>query len=211
MARYDRDAPTLLARGDTAALLSRYRGALWMRLFSPTVLVAERRGVMEMESGRPAEALRAYRAAVIAYQDPQGVPAAVWLGYAQASQAVGDDVTAIDAFEKALPELGHAPATLRDLALSLARLGEDPERALEVAARAATLGGKAGFEDECLLIQGIAHLQTGDPEQAQALLDAVRPAASDRARLLHDELTKQLAARKRDVSAPTSSRRLRRA
>ena len=174
LARFDRDAVALLARGRSDRLRRRFARALGMRLFAPPALVAERRGLVAAESGRPGPARAAYRSALAMYPEDRA-PLGVRLGLAHANFALRDDAEAIRLYRAILRESGSYPRVARNLAHALARRGEDLKDAEALADRAIA---EAGDDPpaETLLVRAFVHARRGQRGPAKKLLRRTRDA-----------------------------------
>lgn len=168
LARFDREAVTLLSRGRTHGLRRRYARALGMRLFAPPALVAERRGLVAAETGRPGPARAAYRAALEAYPEDRA-PLGVRLGLAHANFALRDDAEAIRLYRAILREAGSYPRVARNLAHALARRGQDLKEAEALADRAMAESGDEPSV-ETLLVRAYVHARRGQRGPARKLL-----------------------------------------
>jgi len=132
---FDQDAVLLLSRGRAAALPARYRRAVGLRLFAPTPLRAERRGLALAESGASEPALGAYRQAVDAY-DEMEVPPAVGAvhGWARVASELGRWDEAVRAWSRleglgaGIPDLSERLAEARRGAGSSRSGGSPPGR-----------------------------------------------------------------------------------
>jgi hypothetical protein len=167
MAQFDRDSVGLLAAGAPRNLHDRYRRAIWMRLFAPPALLAERKAMVLLECGDPLGAREAYREVV--EELGAAAPARVVLGHAHASFSTGDDVTAIAMYRRVLEGVGALPGVERKLAHALVRQGEDLHAALALLSRTEReVDGSA--RDELTLLRALAFAKLGDPERARELL-----------------------------------------
>ncbi len=168
--RFDRDVVRLLTSDRKRELGSRLRRAVGMRLFAPPAWVAERRGLVASESGAPAEARRAYRRAMQSYEDPEGVPMQVLLGYAHASYALGDDPESIRAYRKVLAVQGPMPRLERNLAHALIRRGEDLLQALSLLDRAESQARSDDERGEIALLRALGEAKRGRRATAKEAL-----------------------------------------
>ena len=171
LAAFDREAVQLLSKGRASELPSRYARALLMRLFAAPALVAERRGLVFAETGDAPKARAAYRRALAGY--PEGrAPVAVRLGIAHASFAMGDDRTAIEVYKDVRKNDGGFPKLARNLAHALARAGDEPKLAEEIAEEAL----RESDDARTLLVRALVHASRGQRGPARKLLKATRDA-----------------------------------
>lgn len=190
LARFDRDAVQLLARGRRADLEPRYRRALGMRLFAPPALVAERRGFVAAETGAPARAREAYLAALEGY-GPGEAPLAVRLGLAHACYALGDDDEAIRAYRSVMNDAGGLPRVAQSLAHALARRGDDLNEAERLADELLRDAGERASA-EVRLLRALVHAKRGQKAPARKLLTACRDADGELAKRLRAEVEQAL-------------------
>ncbi|MCA9608022.1 MAG: hypothetical protein KC619_20580 [Myxococcales bacterium] len=171
LARFDREAVQLLAKGRASALGARYARAIGMRLFAPPARVAERRGLVAAETGAPDRARVAYREAIAGYPEDRA-PVSVRLGLAHACYALGDDREAIRLYRAILRAEGTFPNLERRLAHALARRGED----LKEAERLADEARRQSDDPEAQLIRALVHARRGQRGPARKLLKATKSA-----------------------------------
>ena len=177
LTRFDRDAVQLLSSGRAGLLRARYSRAIGMRLFAAPALVAERRGLVAVETGAPGRARVAYREALEGYPEDQA-PLGVRLGIAHTSFAVGDDVEAIREYRAVLRSSGSYPRVLGNLAHALARRGEDLPEAETLAERALAEAG-APPPASLLLVRALVHAKRGQRGPARKILKATRGQDAD--------------------------------
>jgi tetratricopeptide (TPR) repeat protein len=190
MARFDRDVIRLLAAGRREGLRARYARALGMRLFAPPALVAERRGLVAAETGRPGRARAAYREALGGYPEDRA-PLGVQLGLAHASFALGDDAEAIRRYRAVLRRSGSYPRVARNLAHALARRGESPKEAERLAERALReAGDRPSAETE--LVRALVHARRGQRGPARKVLARTRDAEGRDVERLREEVEEAL-------------------
>jgi tetratricopeptide (TPR) repeat protein len=189
MAKFDRDSVQLLAARDPARLRARYRRALGMRLFAPPALLAERRAMVLLESGRARAARHAYLIAL----DELGAaaPLRVVLGFAHASFAVGDDDAAIRTYRQVLDSAGALPGVERKLAHALVRRGLELDVALTLLARTEREVTASDARAELLLLRALALAKLGEHARARELLSQV-DAQTDAARALRADVLQQI-------------------
>jgi tetratricopeptide (TPR) repeat protein len=168
LARFDRDSVGLLAARAPGRLLSRYRWALGMRLFSPPALLAERKAMVLLECGDARGARVAYSEAL--EELGAAAPARVVLGQAHASFATGDDVTAIAMYRRVLDSVGALPGVERKLGHALVRQGEDLQDALALLTRAQREVSDEAQRAELLLLRALAFAKLGEAARARELL-----------------------------------------
>ena len=168
VARFDRDAVTILARSHVAALRKRYARALGMRLFAPPAVRAERKAMVLAECGETRAARAAYREALDEHAGR--APLRVMLGYAHASFSLGDDAQAISMYRKLLATAAGLPGVERNLAHALVRRGQDLDEALQMLGRAEREPGDAVRQNELKLLRAIAYAKLGDQARAKELL-----------------------------------------
>ncbi len=195
---FDHDAVRFLAAGKTGALLTRYRTAVGMRLFSPPAVRAERLAMVLAELGRTAAARSAYQEALDEYG--KAAPLRVMLGYAHASFALRDDVAAVPMYRKLLDTAGTLPGVERNLAHALVRLGEDLPDTLPMLLRAERENHDPVRALELKLVRALAHAKLGDKAEAQALLAAADAATGPTADALRSDLQAQLSSGARPIT-----------
>lgn len=171
LARFDREAVGLLARGRKSELRARYAKAVFMRLFAAPAHAAERRGLVAAETGDAAAARGAYREALDGYPADRA-PVAVRLGLAHACFAMGDDREAILFYRSVLRNDGRFPRVARNLAHALARRGEELDFAEELAEEALRESNDASAK----LVRALVHAKRGERSPARKLLKAARRA-----------------------------------
>jgi tetratricopeptide (TPR) repeat protein len=189
LAQFDRDSVGLLAARAPARLLTRYRRALGMRLFSPPALLAERRAMVLLECGDARGARAAYHEAL--EELGAAAPARVVLGQGHASFATGDDATAIVMYRRVLESVGALPGVERKLGHALVRKGEDLQAALALLTRAQREVTDDKQRQELNLLRALAFAKLGETERARELLDQAN-GATDAAAALRAEIVERL-------------------
>jgi tetratricopeptide (TPR) repeat protein len=190
--RLDRDIAHLLATDQRDRLEGRLSVAVGLRLFAPPAAIAERRGLVEAELGRPGSARRAFKRALEAWEEPDDAPMAVHLGYAHASYSLGDDPEAIASYRRVLVRSGALPGVRRRLAHALARRGEALPEALELLDHAEKETGDANVLGEIALIRALAEARRGNRATAKRLTRAVREVSTETAERIREELRAEL-------------------
>lgn len=172
---FDRDALRLRAAGQHAALRARFDRALGMRFFAAPASVHERRGQILRETGDPAGASRAYRAALLAAGDPAPMPMLLGLGHS--AHAAGEDDEAIGAYRRVMEIDPQLPRVRLQLAHAVLRRG----RRTDVDDAIALLDGvptAASDRDEVALLRAYAELRRGRVAAARtAIAEIASPAA----------------------------------
>ncbi len=192
LARFDRDAVQLLARGERHALPARYRRAVGMRLFAAPALVAQRRGMIAAECGRPDAACEAFAEAVAGWGGD--APLAVRLGLAHASFALGDDDEAIRSYRSVLLESPGLPNVARNLAHALARQGRDLAEAERLVEDLILEAGDAP-SPQLSLLRGLVHARRGQRGPARKIRRANADASGPEVEALRADLERALEAR----------------
>lgn len=190
--RFDRDVVRLLTTDRKGDLPGRFRRAIGMRLFAPPAWVAERRGLVAAELGKPAEARQAYRRAMKGYDEPDLAPMPVLLGYAHASYALGDDIEAIRWYRKVLATQGPMPRLERNLGHALIRRGEDLRQALDLLDRAEAQAQSDAERGEVALLRALGEAKRGRRGTAKETLRAHEDLESAAAEDLRAELREEL-------------------
>lgn len=133
LAAFDRDALSLRAKGEHRGLRARLRRAWPALLFAPPALIAEREGMVYLETGDAARAHDAYRRASEAWGESAPLP--VVLGRAHAAYLAERDDDAIRIYRRLEEVSPGLPKVAVRLADALARNGKakDARAALDAA------------------------------------------------------------------------------
>ena len=171
VARFDRDVVPLLMRRSPAGLSARFNRAIGMRFFAAPAVVAERRGLVEAQRGRHAQAREAYREALDEYGS--GAPLAVLLGLAHASFELARMDEAIDAYEKVLVRTKTLPLVHRNLAHAYLSRGsrDDAKAARKLLERAGAESADAPARARVRALQAWVEALVGGRADARGLLD----------------------------------------
>lgn len=190
LARFDRDAVQLLARGERAGLEARYRRALGMRLFAAPALVAERRGLVAAEVGSAERARGAYLEALEGYGAGEA-PLSVRLGLAHACYSLGDDEEAIRNYRAVVEKSGGLPRVAQRFAHSLARRGEALDEAERMVERLLTDAGDDPPADH-LLLRALVYAKRGQKGPARKLVKETAEAEGELTAQLRGEIEEAL-------------------
>jgi len=197
VARFDRDAVHLLTTARVTDLDRRFGRAIGMRLFAPGALVAERRGMVAAEQGRPGEARRAYRKAMRGYEESEHAPVSVQLGYAHASYTLGDDPEAVLVYRRLLAVEGALPGVRRNLAHALIRTRESLREALGLLEAARREVSTEAARAEITLMEALGEARLGNRATAKSLSARVGDVDTPLGAELRVELDAELAPSRR--------------